>query len=78
MLKIFISKSIELDIKEMAVMAALNGLYSNKQEYLITSVYSIGYFLSGKFLDKSTKKDRNIAENIKIAIHSKGIQELSK
>ena len=76
MLKIFISKSIELDIKEMAVMAALNGLYSNKQEYLITSVYSIGYFLSGKFLDKSTKKDRNIAENIKSGIQSLAEKEI--
>ena len=52
MLKIFISKEKELDAKELSVMAALNGLYSNKQEYLITSVNGIGYFLSGGFLNK--------------------------
>lgn len=68
MLKIFINKEIELDVKEMAVIAALNGLYSNKQEWLITSVSSIAYFLSGNFLDKSVKKDRSIAENIKDGI----------
>lgn len=70
MLKIFINKEIELEAKEMAVMAALNGLYSNKQENLITSISSIAYFLSGKFLDKSVKKDRSIAENIKVGIQS--------
>lgn len=51
-------------------MAALNGLYSNKQEYLITSVSGIGYFLSGSFLNKSVKRDRNIADNIKGALQS--------
>lgn len=76
MLKIFISKSIELDVREMAVLAALNGLYSNKQECLITSVYTIGYFLSGKFLDKSVKKDRSIAENIKNGIQSLAEKEI--
>lgn len=70
MLKIFINKEIELEVKEMAVMAALNGLYSNKQENLVTSISSIAYFLSGKFLDKSVKKDRSIAENIKVGIQS--------
>ena len=70
MLKIFISKEKELDAKELSVMAALNGLYSNKQEYLITSVNGIGYFLSGSFLNKSVKRDRNIADNIKGALQS--------
>lgn len=54
----------------MAVMAALNGLYSNKQEWLITSISSIGYFLFGKFLDRAIKKDRSIAEKIKTGIQS--------
>ena len=76
MLKIFISKSEELDAKELAVLAALNGLYSNKQEYLITSVYSIGYFLSGKFLNKSVKKDRSFTDNIKCGIHSLAEKEI--
>lgn len=70
MLKIFISKEKELDSKELSVMAALNGLNSNKQDYLITSVNGIGYFLSGRFLDKSVKRDRNIADNIKSALQS--------
>lgn len=70
MLKIFISKEIDLDSKELSVIAALNGLYSNKQDYLITSVSSIGYFLSGSFLNKSVKRDRRIADNIKGALQS--------
>ena len=51
-------------------MAALNGLYSNKQDYLITSVSGIGYILSGCFLNKSVKRDRRIADNIKAALQS--------
>lgn len=70
MLKIFISKEIDLDSKELSVIAALNGLYSNKQDYLITSVSSIGYFISGSFLNKSVKRDRRIADNIKGALQS--------
>ncbi len=34
MLKLFISKSVELDAKELTVLAILNGLFSNKQDYL--------------------------------------------
>ena len=70
MLKIFISKEIDLDSKELSVIAALNGLYSNKQDYLITSVSGIGYFISGSFLNKSVKRDRRIADNIKGALKS--------
>lgn len=70
MLKIFISKEIDLDSKELSVMAALNGLYSNKQDYLITSVSGIGYILSGCFLNKSVKRDRRIADNIKATLQS--------
>lgn len=70
MLKIFISKEIDLDSKELSVMAALNGLYSNKQDYLITSISGIGYILSGSFLNKSVKRDRRIADNIKAALQS--------
>lgn len=70
MLKIFISKEIDLDSKELSVIAALNGLYSNKQDYLITSVSGIGYFISGSFLNKSVKRDRRIADNIKGALQS--------
>lgn len=70
MLKIFISKEIDLDSKELSVIAALNGLYSNKQEYLITSVNGIGYFLSGSFLNRTVRRDRSIADNIKGALQS--------
>ena len=70
MLKIFISKEIDLDSKELAVMAALNGLYSNKHDYLITSVNTIGYFLSGSFLKRTVRRDRSIADNIKGALQS--------
>ena len=70
MLKVFISKEKELDSKELSVMAALNGLYSNKQEYLITSVNGIGYFLSGSFLNRTVRRDRSIADNIKGALQS--------
>lgn len=70
MLKIFISKEIDLDSRELSVMAALNGLYSNKQDYLITSVNAIGYFLSGSFLKRTVRRDRSVADNIKGALQS--------
>lgn len=69
-MKVFIGKSKDLDVKEMAVLSALNGLYSKKQEYLIMSLDALSYFLSGKFLNKSVKKDRIMIENLKAGIQS--------
>lgn len=69
-MKVFIGKSKDLDVKEMAVLSALNGLHSKKQEYLITSVEAIVYFLSKRFLNKSIKKDRIMIDNIKSGVQS--------
>lgn len=72
MLKLFISKAgdYELDEKEMTVQAILNGLYSKKQDMLITSVNSIGYVACGRFLKTSHQADRTILQNIKLSMQS--------
>ncbi|RKI36303.1 hypothetical protein D7V86_25500 [bacterium D16-51] len=69
-MKIFIGKLKDLDVKEMAVFSALNGLQSKKQDYLITSIDALSYFLAGRFLSKSVKKDRVMIENIRTGIQS--------
>lgn len=69
MLKLFIRKSNELNEKEMAVMAMLNGLQCNKHEYLFTSVIEIAYNFTGRWID-SRNKDRRLHENIKSGINS--------
>ena len=51
-------------------MATLNGLQSNKQEYVTVSVNGIAYNLTRRFLNKSVKKDRVIIKNIKEGIKS--------
>lgn len=69
-MKLFISKSIELYEKELTVLSALNGLYSNRHEQLCTSVSIIGYFVTGRFLVTTVKRDRTILQNIRIGIRS--------
>lgn len=73
MLKLFIGKSIELDEKEIAVLAALNGMYSVRWEQIVTSIDCIGYFITGRFLKTYTQKERTILQNIRA-----GIQSLAK
>jgi len=70
MLKLFISKAIKLDEKEMVVLAALNGLYSIRQENLLTSVDILGCFISGRFLKTTSQRDRTILQNIRLGIQS--------
>lgn len=70
MLKLFISKAVKLDEKEMVVLAALNGLHSNKQGQLLTSVDIIGCFVSGRFLKTTSQRDRTILQNIKCGVQS--------
>ena len=70
MLKLFISKSKELDEKEISVLAALNGMYSVKWEQMVTSIDCIGYFITGKFLKTYTQKERTILQNIRAGIQS--------
>ena len=70
MLKLFISKSKELDAKEIVVLTALNGMYSVKWEQMITSIDCIGYFITGKFLKTMIKRDRTLLENIRVGIQS--------
>lgn len=70
MLKLFISKAVKLDEKEMVVLAALNGLYSIRQEFLLTSVDILGCFISGRFLKTTTQRDRTILQNIRLGVQS--------
>lgn len=72
MLRLFIRKSMddELNEQEITVLAILNGLYSKKQDVLLTSVSIIGYVASGRFLSTSKQADRTILQNIRTAIQS--------
>lgn len=70
MLKLFIGRSKELDEREIAVLVALNGMYSVKWEQIITSIDCIGYFITGRFLKTYTQKERTILQNIKAGIQS--------
>lgn len=69
MLKIFISKSIELNEKELSILAILNGLFSNKHEYLTISISGIAYNLTKRWID-IRNKDRRLYDNIKSGIKS--------
>ena len=69
MLKLFISKSIELDEKELTIFAILNGLSSNKHKYLTISISGIAYNLTKRWID-FRNKDRRLYENIKSGIQS--------
>ena len=70
MLKLFISKSRNLDEKEVTVLAILNGMYSNKHDYLKTAINIIGHTLTGRFLKTSNRRDRTIIDGIKAGIES--------
>ena len=70
MLKLFIGKSKELDEKEIAVLTALNGMYSVKWDQMVTSVDCISYFVTGRFLKTYTQKERTILQNIREGIKS--------
>lgn len=75
MLKLFISKSKNLDEKEATILAVLNGLYSNKHEYLFTSVQEIAYTLTNRWID-IRNKDRRMYNNIKAGIKSLAEREI--
>lgn len=68
--KIFISKNTDWDERELAVIAALNEMYSNKHKYLYTSISMIGYELTGKFLKTKNKRERNLISSIQQGIDS--------
>lgn len=68
MLNLFIGKGMDLEKGEVAVMAALNGLYSSKHEKLGTSVPNIGLFMTGRMLNISFGSDRTIIETIRKAL----------
>lgn len=69
MLKLFIGKSRELSEKELAVLTILNGLFSNKQEYLTISISGIAYNLTKRWID-IRNKDRRLYNNIKSGLKS--------
>ena len=61
---------MDLDERELAVIAALNEMYSSKHKHLYTSVSMIGYELTGKFLKTKNKRERNIILSIQRGIDS--------
>jgi len=78
-MKLFLDKECSTNDKETALLAILNGMYSNKYGHLSTSVSLIGYEMIGKFLKTSSRKERTIIDGIKDAIKSlvdKGIIEV--
>ena len=75
MLKLFISKSKNLDEKEATVLTVLNGLYCNKHDYLFTSVIEIAHTLTGRIID-IRNKDRRMYNNIKAGIKSLAEREI--
>ena len=68
--KIFINKNMNLNERELAVIAALNEMYSSKHKYLYASISMIGYELTGKFLKTKNKRERNIISSIQRGIDS--------
>lgn len=56
-MKLFLSKQIETNDKETALLAILNGMYSNKHDYLLTSISLIGYEMTGRFLKTANRKN---------------------
>lgn len=75
MLKLFISKTKDLDEKEAIVLTVLNGLYCNKHDYLFTSVIEIAHTLTGRIID-IRNKDRRMYNNIKAGIKSLAEKEI--
>lgn len=69
-MKLFLDKQLITNDKETALLAVLNGMYSNKCSHLSTSVSLIGYEMTGRFLKTSNRKERTIIDGIKDAIHS--------
>ncbi len=69
-MKLFIAKTKDLKANEATIMAILNGLQSNKHEYVTVSINGIAYYMTKRFLNKSVKKDRVIIKNIKEGIKS--------
>lgn len=69
MSKLFISKELDMDEKETAIMAVLNGLQTNKQEHVNISVLGIGYELTGRWLD-IRNGDRRLYNNIRSGLES--------
>ena len=61
---------MDLNERELAVIAALNEMYSSKHEYLYASISMIGYELTGKFLKTKNKRERNIISSIQRGIDS--------
>lgn len=78
-MKLFLSKKLNADDRENALLAILNGMYSNKQDYVATSVSLIGYEMTGRFLKTSNKRERIIINGIKeamVSLQNKGIIEI--
>lgn len=73
MSKIFINKEANYDELELSVIAILNLMQNQKYEDVVTSVQSIAYFMCGKFLKTSIRKERTILDNIR-----KGVKLLSE
>ena len=78
-MKLFLDKQLNIDDKETAIMAILNGMYCKKYGHLSTSVSLIGYEMTGKFLKSVNRKERTIIDGIRSALQSlivKGVIEI--
>ncbi len=69
MLKLFISKAVKLDEKELAILSVLNGLHCSKHDYVSTSIILIAYAMTGRWID-IRNKDRRFYNNLKTGIQS--------
>ncbi len=69
-MKIFINKDLKLKENEVAVMAILNAMYSNKDEVLVTHLNAMYKYLTNVFFHSKEKHDRVIIENLKKGIKS--------
>lgn len=76
MLKLFISKSKELDEKELSVLVALNGMHGKKMGKVLTSLECMGYFITGRFLQRTKQKDRTILDSLKSGLESLAEREI--
>ncbi len=77
---IFVSKDVNYNNNELAVMLALNYLQSVKQTFLYSSIGGIAYILTDRLVD-SRGKDRTLCSNIKLGLDSlvkRGLVKIDK
>lgn len=69
-MKIFINKELNLKDNELVVMAAINGLYTGKDDVLITHLNAIFRYVTGSFPKSKEKHDRTTLDNLRDGVKS--------